>query len=126
MYKNTLLLLLLLYIPSVFADATGLSHDAFEKLRRDNPESVLLDVRSAEEYAEGFIKGAINIPHTEVNKILAKVSADDTVILYCRSGRRAGIVAKMLATKGYKKLYQLDGDMNDWLAKGKPIVKPDS
>ena len=89
-----------------------------------NPESILLDVRTPEEYADGFIKGAINTPHTDTKKILASVSKDDTIILYCRSGRRVGLVAEMLNKKGYQNIYHLDGDIKEWIARGKPLEKP--
>ena len=106
------------------AETKDLSHEAFDELRSSNPESVLLDVRTPEEYGEGFIKGAINITHTDTQKILETVAKDDTIILYCRSGRRAGIVAEMLAEKGYQNIFHLDGDMKEWIAKGKPLEKP--
>ena len=106
------------------ADAKDLTHEAFAELRSKNPESILLDVRTTKEYADGFIKGAINTPHTDTKKILASVSKDDTIILYCRSGRRVGIVAEMLSKKGYQNIYHLDGDIKEWIAKGKPLEKP--
>ena len=59
------------------AEATDLSHEAFDKLRNDNPESILLDVRTPDEYKDGFIKGAVNIPHTNLDKILSTVDKED-------------------------------------------------
>ncbi len=106
------------------AEATDLDHDQFAEFRASNPEAILLDVRSTEEYASGFIKGAINIPHTELETILATLKKEDKIIMYCRSGRRAGIVAEQLAKEGYSSLYHLDGDIKGWVAAGKPLEKP--
>lgn len=106
------------------AEAKDLSHEELTELREKKIDSVLLDVRTPQEYAAGYIKGAINVPHTDTSKILSTVKKDDTIILYCRSGRRAGIVADMLAKKGYSNIYHLDGDIREWIAKGKPLEKP--
>ena len=122
--KLFLALLACISIQVTLADTKDLSHEAFAELRKKDPESILLDVRTPAEYAEGFIKGAINAPHTDTKKILATVSKDDTIILYCRSGRRVGIVAEMLNEEGYQNIYHLDGDIKEWIAQGKPLEKP--
>jgi len=106
---------------AVFAEATELSQDAFEKLTKDNPKTVILDVRTVEEYANGYIKGAVNTPHTDAEKVLAAVNKDDTIVMYCRSGRRANMVAEMLKEKGFNNLYTLEGDIKSWIENGKPL-----
>jgi phage shock protein E len=83
----------------------------------------LLDVRTPQEYAEGHIAGAINVPYDQLATRLAEVPKDKDVVLYCRSGRRAGIAADVLAANGYKRLSHLDGDMIAWTEKGRPVVK---
>lgn len=66
-------------------------------------KSVVFDVRSAEEFQTGHLKSAINIPHTEITeKISNHVKSKDTkIMLYCGSGRRAGIAKKSLEDIGY-------------------------
>lgn len=66
-------------------------------------ETVWLDVRSAEEFAAGHLKGAINIPHTEITLQISTVVEDKStpIALYCKSGRRAGIALEALKTLGY-------------------------
>jgi len=66
--------------------------------------SQVIDVRTEQEYKEGHLKNAINIPHVEIkNKINEYVNdKDQKIILYCRSGRRSGIAEKILKEMGYK------------------------
>lgn len=107
--------------PITKADIKPLSQAEFEQLTTTKPHTVVLDVRSNEEYANGYIRSAVNIPHTDIEKILAAVKKDDTVVIYCRSGRRANIVATALEEKGYGNVNTLDGDIKGWIASGKPL-----
>lgn len=86
-----------------------------------DPTLFLLDVRSAEEFAQGHVPGAVNIPHDQVAARLADIPKDKDVVLYCHSGRRAGIAAGVLQSHGYTKLMHLDGDMMGWTAKARPV-----
>jgi rhodanese-related sulfurtransferase len=84
---------------------------------------MVLDVRTPEEYAEGHVPGAINISHDELPERLDEVaSARDTgVIVYCRSGRRAGIAEELLLAQGFNNVQHLEGDMIAWLEADRPI-----
>jgi rhodanese-related sulfurtransferase len=84
----------------------------------------LLDVRTPEEFAEGHVPGAVNISHDQLAARLAEVPKDKDVVLYCRSGRRAGMAADVLRANGYTSLSHLEGDMQAWVANGRPIAKP--
>lgn len=59
---------------------------------------------------------AINIPHTEIATRLGEISThkNQPVVLYCKSGRRAAIVAEALHQAGFTQLLQLEGDMEEW------------
>jgi rhodanese-related sulfurtransferase len=81
----------------------------------------LLDVRSPEEFAQGHVPGAVNIPHDQVASRIAEVPKDKDVVLYCRSGRRTALAADVLSANGYTRLSHLEGDMNAWMEKGRPI-----
>ena len=84
----------------------------------------VLDVRTPQEYADGHVPGAVNVPYDQLASRLAEVPKDKDVVLYCKSGRRAGIAADVLAANGYTRLSHLEGDMNAWVEKGRPIAKP--
>jgi len=82
---------------------------------------LVIDVRSPEEFAQGHVPGAVNIPQDQVASRLAEVPKDKDVVLYCRSGRRTALAADVLSANGYTRLSHLEGDMNAWLEKGRPI-----
>ena len=86
---------------------------------------LILDVRSTEEYAEGHIPGAINIPHDQLSSRLAEIGAhkNKEIVLYCRSGRRVGIAADILQAAGFNRLLHLAGDMSGWLGNGNLPIK---
>lgn len=93
---------------------------------KSNNAGLILDVRSKEEYAEGHIPGAINIPHDQIGSRLAEIVSykNKDVVLYCRSGKRVGIAANTLQVAGFSKLLHLVGDMGAWLSNGNlPIIK---
>jgi rhodanese-related sulfurtransferase len=76
---------------------------------------ILLDVRSVEEYHEGYIANAILIPHAEIKGRAAGELADldATILVYCRSGVRSSAAAHDLVALGYTGVYDMGGIM-DW------------
>ena len=92
-----------------------------EKARESKPEAaqpapaaaprLVIDVRTPEEFSSGHVKGALNIPHTEIGDQIAKhaESKDQEIILYCRSGGRAGIALDALKGLGYAKVVNYGG-----------------
>jgi phage shock protein E len=68
-----------------------------------SPETVLIDVRTAEEFATGALPGALNISHEQIAGKIAGVAPDKhaPVVLYCRSGNRSGIARQTLEQLGY-------------------------
>jgi rhodanese-related sulfurtransferase len=95
------------------------------RARQDAPV-LLLDVRTPEEYAAGHIPGAVNIPYDQVGTRLSEIPKSDEVVLYCRSGRRAGLAAETLAAAGYTRLAHLTGDMQGWSEAGLPVEMADA
>jgi rhodanese-related sulfurtransferase len=81
----------------------------------------VLDVRTPEEFASGHVPGAVNIPYDQVASRLAEIPKDKEVVLYCRSGRRAGLAASELENAGYKDLQLMQGDMPAWEKAGLPV-----
>lgn len=78
--------------------------------------ALIVDVRSPEETKAGMYPGALNIPIEESEKRIAEFGAKDRpIVLYCRSGNRAGKVKQMLESKGYKDVTNA-GSLSDMLA----------
>lgn len=71
-----------------------------------SPESVLIDVRTADEFAAGALPGAEQIDFEQIASRISAIAPDkDTpIILYCRSGRRSGIAEENLRAMGYSNL----------------------
>jgi phage shock protein E len=104
---------------------TPMTQEALLEHQAKHPEHLfVLDVRSPEEFKEVHVPGAVNIPYDQMAARLAEVPKDKDVVLYCRSGRRAGIAADVLAANGYTRLSHLEGDMPAWLEKGRPVERP--
>lgn len=71
----------------------------------------IIDVRTKEEYESGHIKGAINIPDTEIENEV-NYDKDKAIAVYCRTGVRSSEAAKTLEKMGYTKIYDLGGITN--------------
>ena len=102
----------------------SLTVDEYEKTIRDTAV-VRLDVRTAEEFAEGHIKNALNIDVLKADfekKAIATLPKKKTIAINCRSGKRSKKAAMILAAKGYK-IIELDEGYNGWVAAGKKTVK---
>jgi rhodanese-related sulfurtransferase len=86
---------------------------------------VVLDVRTPEEFAEGHLPGAVNIPNAELAARVAELEgarAKD-IVVYCRTGKRAGEALGVLGKAGFKRLYHLQGDYTRWTEEKRPVVK---
>ncbi len=81
---------------------------------------LLLDVRSEQEFAAGRIPGAVLIPHDQLAARLAELGAPGEVVVYCRSGRRVGLVRDLLESSGFR-VRELDGSFNAWQERNLPI-----
>lgn len=90
----------------------------------NDPNVVVLDVRSAEEFKEGHIEGAVNIdqaPDNFIEKAKAALPIDKTIAVYCRSGRRSANAAGKLAAEGYKCM-NLKGGILAWKGAKMPVT----
>lgn len=92
-----------------------LSSAEFESGMR-SPDAVLIDVRTAGEFAGKKIKGARNLDLTSPSfeKQVVNLPKDKAYYLYCRSGNRSGQACDMMASMGFSRLYNLDGGIISW------------
>lgn len=77
--------------------------------------ALLLDVRTPEEFAEGHVDGAVNVPVQELEAKLASLPArkDQDVVVYCRSGVRSARASGILKSAGFSRVHDL-GAMSNW------------
>ena len=86
---------------------------------------VVLDVRTAEEFADGHIAKAINIDVKQsefVDKAKAMLPTGKSIAVYCRSGRRSANACEKLSAEGYKAV-NLKGGIIAWTDAGMPVTK---
>ena len=101
----------------------NLNADAFASDIK-NPGVVVLDVRTAGEFAAGHIENAINID-VESGSFDAEIAKLDKTVeyaVYCHSGRRSAIAADKMAKAGFTKLTNLQDGVASWQAAGYPLV----
>lgn len=86
---------------------------------------VRLDVRTAEEFAEGHIAKTLNIyvlKNDFESKAVAMLPKNHIIAVNCRSGKRSKNAARILVKNGFK-VIELDGGYNDWVKNRMPVTK---
>lgn len=98
-----------LLLNSAFADAH--SKDPATAWQQVEQGALLIDVRTAEEFQQGHLAGAINIPYQMIVSGAKhyQLALDTPVVVYCRSGRRSGIAEQQLEQAGFSKVYNGGG-----------------
>jgi rhodanese-related sulfurtransferase len=97
----------------------------FYEMMQKEKNIIILDVRTPQEYQEGHISNAINIPVQILGQQLDKLKnfKDKKILVYCRSGHRSAIASQILDRAGFKNVYNLKGGLFEWKASGLPLVK---
>lgn len=85
--------------------------------------SVILDVRTPDEYASGFIKGAVNVDYRDkyFQTRILDMNKDKSYFVYCLSGGRSSSAADFMRKSGFENVYELDGGMIAWNNKNLPV-----
>lgn len=88
-------------------------------------EAVLVDVRSAEDYAQRHILNALNIPDAELENRKDELDKyrEKPVILYCATGSSSSRMARALAASGFKQVYALKNGLTSWQNANLPLIK---
>lgn len=82
----------------------------------------LIDVRSAQEYAEGHVPGAMNLPMDQAEARIDDLQRQDPVVLICQSGTRATVTCTILKSH-HDGLVVLEGGTKAWMDASLPVVK---
>ena len=121
-----LLAALLMLAGMCIATAADAPLDAGQLLQRQQAGQapVLLDVRTSDEYRDGHIAGALNIP---VDLLPSRASAlgvarGSEIVVYCVSGKRAARAQETLTSLGYTHVRLLDGSLNTWRQRRLPLA----
>ena len=76
------------------------SEEALE-IMHNTDNYIIIDVRSREEYSEGHLENAFNIPYDEINDLI-DIDKDTILFVYCKSGTRSKLAADSLINLGYE------------------------
>ena len=93
--------------------------------RKGDPAFTILDVRTPEEYAEGYIPGAVllNFNAPDFAAKLDKLPKEHSYLVYCRSGNRSAKAANVMREKGFREVLNMQGGMLEWQKAGLPTAK---
>jgi len=86
---------------------------AAEQLGAPDPP-LLLDVRTAREYGEAHIEGAVNVPLSQLAGRIGELPTDRAIVVYCASGYRSAIASSLLRREGLPRVANLVGGLGAW------------
>ena len=91
---------------------------------QSNTDFVVLDIRTPEEYAAGYVEDAINMDYyaADFEQQLDKLDKNQTYLVYCRTANRNGQAMPIFEELGFKTVYNMLGGIVAWQAAGYPIV----
>lgn len=123
----------------IIAVILGIALGLFIMLRRESKKAVinlsekeftenmrkgqLVDLRNKQEFEEGHINGARNIPFAMLTRNPGKLRRDLPIYLYCQKGNVSKRAALVLYGKGYENIYQLEGGLTNWTGSLKKSTK---
>ena len=121
MKHKYLVLVMALIMTTVFilgSCGTGykqISQDEAMQIMEEESGFLIVDVRRPDEFAEGHIEGAINVPNEGIAEEMPEElpDKDQLLLIYCRTGRRSKEASEKLAKIGYKNVYEFGG-INTW------------
>ena len=105
--------------------AQNVSVTEFKKMVDMNPTGQIIDVRTPEEHAQGYVEGAtlMNINSSDFASKIETLDKKAPVYVYCRSGGRSGNAMNIMKEMGFEEVYNLSGGMMAWEQAKYPVKK---
>lgn len=133
--QSTLLLILGLLILSSICNDNETGDTLFENVtvieahqliqdNANNPDFIILDVRTQSEFAGGHIENAVNIDFNaeDFRDQLDALDKENIYLVYCRSGNRSGQAMDIMRDLEFRRVYNMLGGINDWIDAGYDVV----
>lgn len=105
--------------------------EQFKALVDKKEAGLIIDVRQEDEYADGFVPGAVNVPRGLIEfriwKLVGfpdKTDMNKQMTLYCLTGGRCALATKSLQDLGFTNVTSVDMKFDDWVKAGYPVAKP--
>ncbi len=88
-------------------------------------DALVVDVRDSKEFEAGHIAGAVNVPHSALEKRVNDIGKhkERPIILVCAMGQHSGAVGTQLRKQGFTNVARLKGGMAEWRNQNLPVVK---
>lgn len=92
---------------------------------QNDPQAVLLDVRTPQEFQAGHLRGAHNLELDRLESQIARAFPDKDahLVVYCHSGNRSSFAVSILERMGYSHLVNVTGGIAAWADEGLPVVR---
>lgn len=123
-------LALLLWLPLVSCQQpqgpASVDAKTFSQKLSNTSDKVILDVRTPDEYASGYIGDAINIDfyNPAFKEQVAKLDKHKTYFVYCEAGGRSKSAMTILKEEGFPNIVELNGGISEWKATNLPVTHP--
>jgi rhodanese-related sulfurtransferase len=91
---------------------------------QSSPNLLVVDVRTPQEYAQGHLKGATNIPLSDLPLRIGGLDRNRPILVYCQTGVRSAQASAILVNAGFTQVYDMDGGITAWINSGYPTVTP--
>ena len=97
--------------------------DLIEK-NRNNPDFVILDVRTPEEFGDGHIENAVNIDFRSPSfeSEISELDREKVYLVYCRTGNRSSSAVEIMSKLGFREIYHLDVGITGWIEEGLIVI----
>lgn len=120
-----LLALFLFLTPLSAAEPVDVDVEQAAALLASGEPVTVLDIRTPEEFAEGHLKGAVNLDFKsdDFEAKLAKLDPAKPYLVHCAAGGRSGRSMKLFGKLKFTKIHHLKEGYNGWADAGKPVVK---
>jgi rhodanese-related sulfurtransferase len=108
----------------VVRDVTPAEAETLIKGNSNNPEFIILDVRTPGEFASGHLAGATNIDFNanDFEVKIVQLDKNKIYLVYCRTGHRSAKAVSIMKNKGFKSLRNLNGGITGWAEANLPVV----
>lgn len=109
----------------IIQDVSTVEANSLIRDHQGDPDFVLLDIRTAEEYADGHLEGSVLIDYYSetFSDQLNELDKAKPYLIYCRSGGRSGRALNAMRNLGFEEVYNMLGGILQWQADGFPTVE---
>jgi len=102
------------------------AEEAFTLIQENqqNPDFIIIDVRTPEDFAQGHIENAINIDKDSAafSDYIKALDISRAYLIYCQSGKKSSQALALMAVLDFTEIYNMSGGITAWQAAGLPVV----